>query len=167
MSQHQDAHLKLPAKAIESTLKSYRNDDVCRYALDSYANLPRRVIVAGRHSYSNIISSSDEAEEYVTNFYNQKRIEKRALAAQAVGMEADNISCEEDDHSLDHYFDHHSGLQSGQSGGYGSGDVKSRRRAFFHRSDIHVGSKDVSHELNDKDDESAKGNIKASLSTQH
>eukprot|EP00574_Skeletonema_japonicum_P000317 CAMPEP_0201739418 /NCGR_PEP_ID=MMETSP0593-20130828/45770_1 /ASSEMBLY_ACC=CAM_ASM_000672 /TAXON_ID=267983 /ORGANISM="Skeletonema japonicum, Strain CCMP2506" /LENGTH=783 /DNA_ID=CAMNT_0048233689 /DNA_START=182 /DNA_END=2530 /DNA_ORIENTATION=+ len=103
----------------------------------------------------------NEPEEYVTNFYRQKRIEKRELAAKAVGVEeANNIY--NDSHSLDHYFDHDAiGVQSGQSGHYYSkggdgGDLK-KKRAFFRRRAI--SSKDVSHDL-DVDGEGVKRGTK-------
>mmetsp|Transcript_11905 Transcript_11905/g.19651 ORF Transcript_11905/g.19651 Transcript_11905/m.19651 type:complete len:143 (-) Transcript_11905:2156-2584(-) len=58
------------------------------------------------NSYEDDDNDKDELQEdeYVTNFYRQKRTEKREeLAAKISGTSVDDGNCH---HSLDHYFDH-------------------------------------------------------------
>jgi len=92
-------------------------------------------------------NNDDEPEEYVTNFYRQKRLEKRELAAKTVARSngGDHHFRSAADHSLDHYFDHHDDAIVRKSGhlddnGDGSGDGDGKKRAFFRRSNISGGS---------------------------
>eukprot|EP00985_Skeletonema_marinoi_P001131 scaffold459_cov78-Skeletonema_marinoi.AAC.1 len=89
---------------------------------------------------------NDEPEEYVTNFYRQKRLEKRELAAKTVARSngGDPHLRSAADHSLDHYFDHHDAIVRKSDhlddNGDGSGDGDGKKRAFFRRSNISGGS---------------------------
>ncbi|KAK1733581.1 hypothetical protein QTG54_015757 [Skeletonema marinoi] len=101
------------------------------------------------NSYSECITNNDdnnEPEEYVTNFYRQKRLEKRELAAKTVARSngGDPHLRSAADHSLDHYFDHHDAIarKSGHldnnvnDGNSGSGDGDGKKRVFFRRNNI-------------------------------
>eukprot|EP00984_Skeletonema_dohrnii_P030229 scaffold21575_cov172-Skeletonema_dohrnii-CCMP3373.AAC.3 len=93
---------------------------------------------------------NNEPEEYVTDFYRQKRLEKRELAAKTVARSngGDHHLRSAADHSLDHYFDHHDAIvrKSGHlddnvnDGNSGSGDGDGKKRAFFRRSNVSGGS---------------------------
>jgi hypothetical protein len=69
------------------------------------------------NSYSDYTTNNDdddnnEPEEYVTDLYRQKRLEKRELAAKTVARSngGDHHLRSAADHSLDHYFDHHDAI---------------------------------------------------------
>ena len=109
------------------------------------------------NSYSDYTTNNDDnndPEEYVTNFYRQKRLEKRELAAKTVARSngGDHHLRSAADHSLDHYFDYHDAIvrKSGhldnnvKDGNSDSGDGDGKKRAFFHRSNISSGGSNSS-----------------------
>ena len=81
------------------------------------------------NSYGEYIDANDNSEEeYVTNFYRQKREEKRELAAGKMSGDPSGER-EADDHSLDHYFDHDTIVMQNDN----NVNVGNRKRDFFRR----------------------------------